>query len=111
MPPPDAGHRRWVSLDGIFYQGDVWLDGAYLGDPEGYFFPHTFDISALSRLGDEHVAGDRGHLLADAQPSRPAQHHRVFQYWDGIDRTWNPGGLWRPVTSSTPARCTSTGSA
>ena len=21
----------------------------------------------------------------------------VFQYWDGIDRNWNPGGLWRPV--------------
>ena len=21
----------------------------------------------------------------------------MFQHWDGIDRNWNPGGLWRPV--------------
>src|SRR6185436_20248674 len=47
--------RHWVIFDGVFYQGDVWLDGAYLGDPEGYFFPHSFDVTALSRLGDDHV--------------------------------------------------------
>jgi beta-mannosidase len=98
IPPPDAGRRRWVSLDGIFYQGDVWLDGAYLGDPEGYFFPHTFDISALSRLGDEHVVA----IEATCSPTNSYRGRRnitgVFQYWDGIDRTWNPGGLWRPVT-------------
>ena len=52
---PDEGRRRWVTLDGIFYQADIWLDGAYLGDSEGYFFPHSFDITALSKLGDEHV--------------------------------------------------------
>src|SRR4051812_11986630 len=36
--------RTWLTFDGLFYQGDVWLDGAYLGDTEGYFFPHTFEI-------------------------------------------------------------------
>jgi len=36
-PAPAEGHRRWVTFDGVLYQGDVWLDGAYLGDPEGYF--------------------------------------------------------------------------
>ena len=45
--PPDS-RRRWLTLGGIFYQADVWLDGAYLGDPEGYFMPHTFDITALA---------------------------------------------------------------
>ena len=35
------GGAGWITLDGVFYQADVWLDGAYLGDPEGYFFPHT----------------------------------------------------------------------
>ncbi|MCH9834707.1 hypothetical protein K0U83_03560, partial [bacterium] len=38
--PPADGLRRWITFDGIFYQGDAWLDGAYLGDSEGYFFPH-----------------------------------------------------------------------
>ncbi|MFT6813900.1 MAG: beta-mannosidase, partial [Ilumatobacter sp.] len=52
---PADGARRWITLDGIFYQADVWLDGAYLGDPEGYFFPHTFDITALSKLDEQHV--------------------------------------------------------
>ena len=32
---PAAGDRAWLVLDGLFYQGDVWLDGAYLGDTEG----------------------------------------------------------------------------
>jgi beta-mannosidase len=97
LAEPAEGRRRWVTLDGVFYQADVWLDGAYLGDPEGYFFPHTFDITALSRIGDEHV-------IAIEVACPPQRSHRgkrtitgVFQYWDGIDRTWNPGGLWRPV--------------
>ena len=44
LPAPAVGARRWITFDGIFYQADVWLDGAYLGDPEGYFFPHSFDV-------------------------------------------------------------------
>ena len=38
-PPPPPGRRRWVTFDGIFYQADVWLDGAYLGDPGGLLLP------------------------------------------------------------------------
>ena len=37
--------RPGSTFDGLFYQGDVWLDGAYLGDTEGYFFPHTFEVT------------------------------------------------------------------
>jgi beta-mannosidase len=98
LAPPESDRRRWVCLDGVFYQADVWLDGAYLGDPEGYFFPHTFDISALSRLGDDHVLS----IEVTCSPNHSYRGRRnitgIFQYWDGIDRAWNPGGLWRPVT-------------
>ena len=59
LPPPAAGQRRWITFDGIFYQADVWLDGAYLGDPEGYFFPHSFDVTAL-----------RGSATTTCSPSR-----------------------------------------
>jgi beta-mannosidase len=97
MPEPAAGRRRWITLDGVFYQADVWLDGAYLGDPEGYFFSHSFDVTALSRIGDEHVVA----IEVACAPQRSHRGKRsitgVFQYWDGMDRTWNPGGLWRPV--------------
>jgi beta-mannosidase len=96
-PAPEAGRRRWVTLDGIFYQADVFLDGAYLGDAEGYFMPHTFDITALSRFGDEHVLA----VEMACTPQNGVRNKRnitgVFQHWDGIDRNWNPGGIWRPV--------------
>ena len=52
---PADGERLWVTFDGIFSQADVWLDGAYLGDPEGYFVPHAYDVTSLMRLGTEHV--------------------------------------------------------
>ncbi len=97
LAPPGAGRRRWVELGGVFYQADVFLDGAYLGDPEGYFLPHTFDITALSHIDDDH-------LLAIEVACSPQRSHRgkrnitgIFQMWESIERTWNPGGIWRPV--------------
>ena len=94
-PRPD---RRWfLVFDGIFYQGDVWLDGEYLGDTEGYFFPHAFEITAA-------VAARTDHLMAvEVACSRPpdlgAKRNLtgVFQHWDCIDPDWNPGGIWRAV--------------
>ncbi len=97
MDAPADEHRRWITLDGVFYQADVWLDGAYLGDPEGYFLSHSFDVTALSRIGNDHV-------VAVEVACHPQRSHRgkrnitgIFQHWDGMDRTWNPGGLWRSV--------------
>lgn len=93
----EQGRRRWLTLDGVFYQADVWLDGAYLGDAEGYFMPHSFDVTALSRIGDEHVVA----VEVVCSPQRSHRGKRnitgIFQHWDGIDRDWNPGGLWRSV--------------
>lgn len=100
QPAPLApGHRRFVSFDGIFYYGDIWLDGGYLGVTEGYFFPHTFEVTDQARRPP-----DDGHLLAvEVACPRPA--HRtakrtvtgVFSHWDNLDPAWNPGGIWRPV--------------
>ena len=93
---PD-GRRQFVTLDGVFYQADVWLDGAYLGDPEGYFFPHTFEITGLSRLGSEHVLAVE--VACAPQRDRTAKRNitGLFQHWDCADPAWNPGGLWRSV--------------
>lgn len=96
-PIPAEPERTWLTFDGLFYQGDVWLDGTYLGDTEGYFQPHTFDISAS-------IASRSGHTLAvevacAPQTDRTAKRNLtgVFQDWDCIDPEWNPGGIWRPV--------------
>ncbi|MDP9074753.1 MAG: hypothetical protein M3N98_11370 [Actinomycetota bacterium] len=99
-PTPDdpaPNRRSWLRLDGLFYQGDVWLDGAYLGNTEGYFFPHTFEVTDGLRTAREHV------LAIEVACSRPADRRSkrnltgVFQHWDCIDGDWNPGGIWRPV--------------
>lgn len=95
-PPPD-GRRRWVTLDGIFYQADVWLDGAYLGDPEGYFFSHTFDVTSLSRFSDDHVLAIE--VTCSPQSGRSGRRNitGVFQSASTVGSNRNPGGIWRPV--------------
>ena len=97
LAAPAEGRRRFVTLDGIFYQADVWLDGAYLGDPEGYFFPHSFDITDLSRLTDEHVLAIEVSCSPQLQRASKRNITGVLQHSDAIDPEWNPGGLWRPV--------------
>jgi beta-mannosidase len=96
-PTPTEGRRRWVTLDGIFYQGDVWLDGAYLGDPEGYFFPHSFDITDLSRFDEEHVLAIEVTCAPQTDPRSRRNITGVLQQSEWFDQRYNPGGLWRPV--------------
>lgn len=101
MPSAAEVRRTWLTFDGLFYQGDVWLDGAYLGDTEGYFMPHTFEIT-------EQVAARAEHTLAvevtcAPQTDKTAKRNLtgVFQHWDCLDPDWNPGGIWRPVRLET----------
>lgn len=96
-PPPGDERRRWVTLDGVFYQADVWLDGAYLGDPEGYFTSHTFDVTALSKLGDRHVLAVEVTCSPQATTAGRRNITGVFQSPFGVGPSRNPGGLWRPV--------------
>jgi beta-mannosidase len=106
---PGDGERSWLELDGVFYQGDVWLDGAYLGDTEGYFAPHAFEITERLRERDEHL------LAIEVACTRPADRRAkrnltgVFEHWDCIDPDWNPGGIWAPVRvrPTGPVRITS----
>lgn len=94
---PGDDRRSWLELAGVFYQGDVWLDGAYLGDTEGYFAPHAFEVTDRLRERSEHV------LAVEVACTRPADRRAkrnltgVFEHWDCIDPDWNPGGIWAPV--------------
>jgi len=94
-PRPVDGERLFVTFDGIFSQADVWLDGAYLGDPEGYFVPHSFDVTSLLRLGAEHVLAvevTSGRQRGDSKRAITG----AFQD-PRIAGSQNPGGIWRPV--------------
>jgi beta-mannosidase len=94
---PADDERWWLVLDGCFYQGDVWLDGAYVGDTEGSFFPHAFEVTEALAVRTEHVLGVE---LACARPGNLAAKRNLtgaFQHADAIDPALNPGGIWRPV--------------
>ena len=66
----------WLRFDGLFYQGDVWLDGTYLGDTEGYFAPHTFEVTEHAAGPSRAHARRRGDVLAADRPHDQAEHHR-----------------------------------
>lgn len=97
QPAPPDDRRVFVTFDGIFYQGDVWLDGDYLGDTEGYFFPHTFEITEALHLRDEHVLAVEVACWPQDDRAKKRNLTGVFQHWDCIDPASNPGGIWQPV--------------
>ena len=97
LDAPAQRRRSWLVLDGVLYTSDVWLDGAYLGDTEGYFFPHGFEVTdQLGAVADHTLAVE----VACERPSDPAAKRNLtgeLQHAEGIDPAWNPGGIWRPV--------------
>src|SRR5687768_14188481 len=107
--PPAVDRRAWLTFEGLLYQGDVWLDGSYLGDTEGYFFPHTFEVTEALRERTEHVLALE--LACARQKERAAKRNITgeLQHSDVLDPDWNPGGIWRPVrlTETGPIRIAS----
>jgi beta-mannosidase len=106
-PKPASEDRRlWLQFDGLFYQGDVWLDRSYLGDTEGYFVPHSFEVTEALRQQPEHVLAVEVTCARAADLAAKRNLTGVFQHWDCIDPDWNPGGIWRPVhlTETGPVR-------
>jgi beta-mannosidase len=103
---PSGGRRWWLVLDGIFYLGDVWLDGRYLGDTEGYFFPHQFEVTDQVAAASEHLLAIE--VACPPQADRTHKHNLTgsLQHSTWLDPTWNPGGIWRAVRleSSGPLR-------
>ena len=93
-----ASHRRsFLSLDGVFYQSDLWLDGAYLGDTEGYFMAHTFEVTERLRAQSQHTLAVEVTCAPPLDKTAKRSFTGVLQHWDAIDPEWNPGGIWRPV--------------
>ncbi len=89
--------RSWLVLDGLFYQGDVWLNGAYLGDTEGYFIRHTFEATDALRSSHEHLLAIEATCAPQTNKAAKRNITGTFQHSDYIDPDWNPGGIWRPV--------------
>jgi beta-mannosidase len=98
-PGPTEGERWWLVLDGVIDQGDVWLDGGYLGDTEGYFVSHRFEITETLARGQDHLLA----VGVSCPPLAPGRSKRALtgslQAGD-LAPPGHPGGIWRPVTLS-----------
>ena len=45
-PENETGATRWwLRIEGLAQQGDIWLDGTYLGHTDGYFVPHELEVT------------------------------------------------------------------
>ncbi len=92
---PSGGARVWLVMEGVFYQSDVWLDGSYLGDTEGYFFPHDFEVTEALSSRSEHVLAVEVSCPAGGEAGRA-----LIGSWGDpscVDPSYNPGGIWAPV--------------
>ena len=92
-----SGRRTWLVFDGVFYTSDVWLDGTYLGDTEGYFFAHEFEVSDQLASRAEHELAVEVACGPAGEPGASRNLTGSFQQGPHVDRDWNPGGIWRPV--------------
>lgn len=91
------GNRRWLAIDGLCYQGDVWFDGAYLGDTEGYFVEHNFEITQATTVASRHLLAIEANCETPADRTEKRNITGVLQHSDSLDQNLNPGGLWRDV--------------
>ena len=98
-PKPDDERRRWLRFDGISQQGDIWLNGGYVGDTDGYFVPHVFEVTDLMADRDTHL------LAVDVNCPRFGNADERTNLMGAIldpelsgAAGMNPGGIWRSVS-------------
>jgi beta-mannosidase len=94
--PVGPPRRRWLRLRGVFYRFRVRLNGAPVGEGEGYFFPQEFEITELLQAENELV------IEVDSPTERSCLEKEtitgVFAHWDALSSyAYNAGGLWLPV--------------
>ncbi|MFV2039223.1 MAG: hypothetical protein ACC660_03170, partial [Acidimicrobiales bacterium] len=95
--PTDDSSQSWLELDGIFYQGDVWLDGNYLGNTEGYFIRHAFDVTESLRSRSEHELAVEVNCSPGGAGSKRRSLLGVLEGGNDMVPSGNPGGIWAPV--------------
>lgn len=90
--------RAWLVLDGVCAQGDVWLDESYLGNTDGAWVPHRFEVTDALAARNDHVIGIE--VTSPPLGDRSSKKGLLGALQDGpyVVPGWNPGGIWRPVT-------------
>ena len=93
-PGPDR--RTFLEFAGVTVQGDVWLDGSYLGPTEGAFVPHLLEVTESARARSDHLLAVEATCPPIGNPDEKRTMTGTTQGGRGI-ASWNPGGIGRPV--------------
>ena len=111
-PPMAKGERAILRFDGVDTLGDVFLNGAKIGEVSNMLIPHEFNVTKLLKDGENTVQvllrsvrceaqyatlGELGYSMgggADGEPFRKAGH---MAGWDIFPRVFC-AGLWRGVS-------------
>ena len=96
-PALQPGQRRYLRFEGLCYSGDVFLDGVYLGETEGYFTSHRFEITDLDAGGGSSVLAVEVGAPRDSGDGPKRAITGWFADPPGAPTSWNPAGIWRPV--------------
>jgi beta-mannosidase len=94
MVPGEAVRLRF---EGIFYDAKVWLNGAFLGEQQGYFAPESYAVTRHIHQGENVV------MVEVACPTEESPHARklitgIFSEWACKHPGMEPGGIWRDVS-------------
>ncbi len=90
--------RWWLRLEGLAQQGDVWLDGSYLGHTDGYFVPHELEVTGQLGARSEHVLAIEATCRRFGDPDNRTLLTGALQDPElcGVEDLV-VGGVWRPV--------------
>ncbi|MCY4425091.1 MAG: hypothetical protein OXC06_18685 [Acidimicrobiaceae bacterium] len=93
-----GGTRWWLRIEGLAQQGDIWLDGSYLGHTDGYFVPHELEVTDQIGARSEHLLAIEATCRRFRDPDNRTTLTGALQDPElcGSD-DMIVGGLWRPV--------------
>ena len=93
-----GGTRWWLRIEGLAQQGDIWLDGSYLGHTDGYFVPHELEVTDQIGARSEHLLAIEATCRRFGDPDNRTNLTGALQDPElcGSD-DMIVGGLWRPV--------------
>ncbi|MXW94725.1 MAG: hypothetical protein F4110_01245 [Acidimicrobiaceae bacterium] len=97
-PAGGLGRRWWLRIEGLAQQGDVWLDGSYLGHTDGYFVPHELEVTEQLAARSEHLLAIEATCRRFGDPDNRTLLTGALQDPElcGVDDLI-VGGVWRPV--------------
>lgn len=98
-PEPSESEREWLVFEGVLAEGDVWLDGHFLGSTGGYFATHRFEVTDAFRARPDHLLAID---VACPPPGEGPKHSLTGSLQSGpLAPPTSPGGIWRPVHTQT----------